>query len=589
MRTTLASFALLVFAPAPALAQHELTHEPASDSEPASDVPGVDAVPASLARPTDGGAIVRPLGRDGGHSRPGFDDVNVPSPVDLPFWDIVDPARYVPGSVSLGTTSEGRLIGAARLPDDGVGHFVLAEHRERDTHYGTEELVGVILDAADHLAATWPGARVGVGNMSERDGGDIYWSVSHNNGRDADLAFLFLDADGQPVEPETLLRVRRNGEVRGRDWTFDVARSWTLVEGLLQSERAQVQWIFLYEPLAEMLLEHADAIGADPEVIARAEHVLHQPGDSAPHDDHFHLRIFCPLDDRLEGCVNWGPEWDFADTWDDEVAQRVAELVRGLMAPDADIATGCADFLDRLHPRAEAPRISAALPHLEPGVQLRLFELLRELDQPGTTGALVPLAESADDDDVRDAAFFLLCYLADQDAGVALAGVARRDVLPLGDGTSARLAAATALRNIYDARAVPDLIASLDDPQPDVRLAVENVLRRTTGRVSAVDVGSSLDAEARRDLVLDWSRWYADHGAETRERWIEEMFAQAGYDVGDLSRAPDLNALVDALEDEADHVAFNADRMLLRHTDGWTPSEGWSSRRRVEYWSRRVR
>lgn len=586
MRPTIAILLLTVLPAVPALAQHELTHTPEADG--AVPAPAADAVPASFARPSTPPAV-RPLGRDGGHSRPGFDDVVVPSPVDLPFWDIVDPARYIPGSLSLGTTSEGHLVGAARLPDDGVGHFVLAEHRERDTHYGTEELVGVILDAADHLAATWSGARVGIGNMSQRDGGDIRWSVSHNNGRDADLAFLFLDADGQPVEPETLLRVRRNGEVRGRDWTFDVARSWTLVEGLLTSERAQVQWIFIYEPLADMLLQHAAAIGADPVVIERAEQVLHQPGDSAPHDDHFHLRIFCPLDDRLEGCVNWGPSWDFADTWDDEVAHRVSELVRGLMAPDPTVASGCADFLDRLHPRAEAPVISAALPHLEPSVQLRLFELLRELDQPGTTGALVPIAESADDDGVRDAAFYLLGYLADQDAGLALAGVARRDGRPLGDGTSARLAAATALRNIYDARAVPDLIVSLDDADPDVRAAVEHVLRRTTGRTSPIDVTEPMDAAQRRELVLGWSRWYAEHGAEPREVWIEQMFLDAGYQPGDLSRAPDLQELLSALEDDADHVAFNADRMLLRHTDGWTPSEGWSTRRRVEYWSRRVR
>jgi hypothetical protein len=34
---------------------------------------------------------------------------------------------------------------------------------------------------------------------------------------------------------------------------------------------------------------------------------LHQPGDSAPHDDHLHLRIYCSQNDRPLGCVDRGP------------------------------------------------------------------------------------------------------------------------------------------------------------------------------------------------------------------------------------------------------------------------------------------
>jgi hypothetical protein len=35
--------------------------------------------------------------------------------------------------------------------------------------------------------------------------------------------------------------------------------------------------------------------------------VLHQPGDSLPHDDHFHVRIYCPVGDRHAWCVDRAP------------------------------------------------------------------------------------------------------------------------------------------------------------------------------------------------------------------------------------------------------------------------------------------
>ena len=47
--------------------------------------------------------------------------------------------------------------------------------------------------------------------------------------------------------------------------------------------------------------------GEDPSLVDAASEILHQPGDSLPHDDHLHLRIACPDADRLRGCVDKGP------------------------------------------------------------------------------------------------------------------------------------------------------------------------------------------------------------------------------------------------------------------------------------------
>jgi penicillin-insensitive murein endopeptidase len=54
------------------------------------------------------------------------------------------------------------------------------------------------------------------------------------------------------------------------------------------------------------LLDHARAIGEPDDLIIQAGFVLHQPGDSAPHDDHFHLRIYCAPTDRTAGCRDRG-------------------------------------------------------------------------------------------------------------------------------------------------------------------------------------------------------------------------------------------------------------------------------------------
>jgi penicillin-insensitive murein endopeptidase len=34
---------------------------------------------------------------------------------------------------------------------------------------------------------------------------------------------------------------------------------------------------------------------------------LKQPGDSARHDDHLHVRVYCTPSDRRLGCVDLGP------------------------------------------------------------------------------------------------------------------------------------------------------------------------------------------------------------------------------------------------------------------------------------------
>ncbi len=556
-------------------------------TEAVADEPGPDEVQTSAI--SSESMSRRMLPRYGGHSRVGFDDISIPSPVDLPYREIVDPARYVPGSLSVGTTSDGYLIGSAHLPDESRYHYVLEGHRERDTHYGTEEIVELLLHAGEYTRERHSGSRIAVGNMASMEGGDIRWSHSHNNGRDADVAFFLRDEDGRPVTREGLVEIRSTGVARrDRDVYFDVERNWTFIEGLLSHPETDVQWVFVYRPLKRMLLEHAREIGADPEIIEIASRVLHQPGDSSPHDDHFHIRVYCSLQDRLEGCSNWGPEWDHADLFEDEVEVRVRELIRGLMDPQPAVASGCIEFLKRLAPRSNAMMLTTALPHQTPSVQIELMDLIGRLDQRGTAGPAIALAESAPDDDVRRKAFWLLGRLADPGTAEGLVGIMRRDRTPLADGTPARQAAAVALRNIIAPEIIPALIEVLDDPRPEVRAAVAHVLERNAVRPSLHDAGAELTDEAHAELLDDWNRWFVVEGDWPRYEWIELAFEAAGYEVGSVSENPSERGFINALEDERDYIRFNADRQLMHATGHWTPSEGWSIDRRSTWWQRKL-
>jgi penicillin-insensitive murein endopeptidase len=104
-----------------------------------------------------------------------------------------------------------------------------------------------------------------------------------------------------------------------------------------------VQWIFMYEPIAHRLIEHAEQIGEPEAIIARARRTLRQPGDSARHDDHLHVRVYCSAADRAYGCVDIGPMELLAERQGDP--SPVDELMTALAEPTAPAAPATAAIL----------------------------------------------------------------------------------------------------------------------------------------------------------------------------------------------------------------------------------------------------
>jgi penicillin-insensitive murein endopeptidase len=96
---------------------------------------------------------------------------------------------------------------------------------------------------------------------------------------------------------------------------FDVKRNWAVVRALLSDSAVEVQWVFMSEPLVELLLREAESEQEDPALVARARQILHQPTDSKAHDDHMHVRVFCSPESRFFGCVDKGPRRWLKKRW----------------------------------------------------------------------------------------------------------------------------------------------------------------------------------------------------------------------------------------------------------------------------------
>ena len=233
------------------------------------------------------------------------------------------PGYFTDGtSVSVGAFNHGALRRGARLPARGEGYVVPTLWTTRGNNFATDELVAAVEHAARRVRREYPGAILGVGDMSQRGGGDSVLHRSHENGRDLDLIYYAVDERGKPVAPADSmprypffdLRAREplppeHGVVFGPFSTrfFDVKRNWGLVRALLEEPGIEIQYLFIHARLRERILAWAAEQGEDPSLLERAEAILHQPGDSAPHDDHLHVRIFCAESDRAFGCRDIGP------------------------------------------------------------------------------------------------------------------------------------------------------------------------------------------------------------------------------------------------------------------------------------------
>lgn len=241
-------------------------------------------------------------------------------------------------SISVGKPNHGYLVDAARLPDDGPGWTSREVWIARKNRFGTDELIDLVEAVGKRMHKRVTDVKLVVADLSSQSGGGAFaFHRSHQSGRDADLLYYMRDKDGQPFEPDAMRVFDSHGRARdGSGITVDVPRTWLLVKDLVTAPEATVQYIFMYEPLAQMLIDHAKQAGEPEWIIAKARRALRQPGDSARHDDHMHVRVYCSPGDRAYGCEDIGPMELLAER-EVEQSQLLAALTSGISAPRIDV------------------------------------------------------------------------------------------------------------------------------------------------------------------------------------------------------------------------------------------------------------
>jgi penicillin-insensitive murein endopeptidase len=218
-------------------------------------------------------------------------------------------------SMSYGPASSGRLINPQRLPRRGDGFHIPSRWATRGLNFGTDEMLLFIAHVGRTVAEQHPRTSVSIADISQSKGGPSAWHRSHQTGRDVDIVFFMTDSRGRPARYEHMLHVGADGVTYpaaglsgpGPSYHFDVARNWSLVRAAIENPVARVQFIFVYDPLRQRLLDYAREQGESADLIAQAGHILRQPAGAAPHDDHFHMRIYCAQSDRVQGCEDTGP------------------------------------------------------------------------------------------------------------------------------------------------------------------------------------------------------------------------------------------------------------------------------------------
>ncbi len=466
------------------------------------------------------------LGRYGAESQTTSPDSL--SPLTKPVKVLSSVPTQAP-SDSIGTATAGYMSGAKEMSLTHECWDFIPSAKRRKTNYGTTDLIDALQRGAKEVAASTPEkSRMLLGNLSFKEGGDLPWSKSHNSGRDADVAFYSTYPDGTPVKHNHFVRFNRRaqGHVNGKKVHFDTARNWGLVKSLLENDTIQVQWMFLANPLRRKLLKYAEKVNTPPQLLEKAKKVLKQPSDSSPHRDHFHIRLYCSLEDTLTGCANTGPSWDWVDLYETEREAHLVALGAQLLDTDPAQRKNSLHQLTRLQSkRYRKTLISMAQGDTDKAVKIAAYKALRRLHSPLSTSLLRSFTKSGP--------------------------------------TPIRTAAIRALGKRTKKTDIPLLIAHLGDEERAIRDAVREALRFATNFDLSVPKG---EGPAHLRLQSAWKAWYAKNKGEMWEQWIREGFEAKGIRFrGRMLRHGSIPILI-KLTRKGSHLGYNAQRMLRKVT-----------------------
>lgn len=170
-----------------------------------------------------------------------------------------------------GPRAKETLAGAVQLPE-GEGYV----RRRPGNAWGKAAVIHSLVAAIERYHGRVDGADpVRIGDISRKSGGPLGGHLSHQGGRDIDIAYVWQSGnDDRKV--------------------MDVPRSWELLKSF--TEDANLKVIFTDYGVQEQLYEHALAIGEDPQLLDELFEYPNRGSSGAVlyhwrgHSRHFHVR-----------------------------------------------------------------------------------------------------------------------------------------------------------------------------------------------------------------------------------------------------------------------------------------------------------
>lgn len=195
------------------------------------------------------------------------------------------------GSEAVGFYTDGSLLNSVALPEESFAHLKI--FRPRNRGWATRSLVTTLLEATQDFHRLFPsGERVQIGDMTSENGGPLSLHASHQNGLDADVAYLRTNrAERDPNDwglrgfDESFVKDKRITK------NFDLRRNWFLLKSVVT--RGAVVRIFVDSEIKRAYCGKSGKLDPGAPASIRNE-VLRRLRPYENHDDHFHMRIRCP-------------------------------------------------------------------------------------------------------------------------------------------------------------------------------------------------------------------------------------------------------------------------------------------------------
>lgn len=494
-------------------------------------------------------------------------------------------------STSIGSTSWGKLHRARRLPLRGRHHRFFAHIKDRATFYGTQELARLIREVARRVAREFRGSVLRLGNAGFRSGTKIPWSISHQSGRDIDLAIFALDKKGRSAKLTDFVKFNRTGRAQGGKLRFDVKRNLSLVRALVMNRTATVQWIFIYRPLKNILLAHAEKTGVAKEVIERLRAVLRQPSDSAPHRDHFHVRLYCSAQDRLHGCLDRSPFHAWHDRADALFEKRVELLERIARHPAAGTRREAMAKLVDLRAAKATATFVRGLTDSSRGVRRAAWQGLKLVgtvtDVPGILKVLKTTRQAKRAADI----FVLLSHIrATELVKIALELLADPNALLHPDVVKRglrpfKISAIDILQEQGRKEAAQAVRPSLEASDKAVRKRAHLALRHMTNQ----PIKGRMDTrhkKRRQRIVAAWDDFFDKQGDESWFQWLRLGFEARGLVFKrKMLHATSVPTLIKAIRHREDVVSINALRVLGEITGHHIAPKARTKRNSQRHWT----